>query len=1054
MQAATITPKALSYSGVSVPPSKPYDGNANAVVSGSPMLQMAEAAGMGSSADNKPYTGDMVSVTGTITATYNSQNVSSAYQVTFAGAALSGAESGDYSLNAFTQPATITPATLTYTANPATRSYGASDPLFSGTVTGFVSTETQASATTGTLVFTTTATAFSNVGNYPIDGSGLTANYGNYVFVQAAANATALTITKAHLAVKADDQSQTYNGMVFSGFTATLSGFVNGETDGGLRGSGALSGAAGFTGPATTSVNAGTYAIAPTLGSLTATNYDFTSFVDGSLMINKVHLTVKADDQMKNYDGSAFSAFTVSFTGFVNNENSVVVSGAASFSGNAVGAINAGMYTITPAQGTLIATNYDFTSFQNGTLTINKVHLAVKADDKLKTFDGSAFTAFTATLSGFVNGESSSVVTGTASFSGTAVGAVNAGMYTITPSQGTLAATNYDFTSFVDGALTISRADTSTAVTSSQNPSVFGQAITFTATVTNTSATVATPTGTVQFVVDGVNFGLPVALVAGSATSGATSSLTVSGSHSVTVIYSNLDGNFNNSMGVLMGGQVVNKASTVTTINTNTPDPSVVGQPVTVSYSVTVQAPGSGTPTGNVTVSDGTVSCTAIVSAGSCMLTFTTAGPKTLTATYAGDASFNSSPSAGTPHTVNKADTTTGITSESPNPSVVGQAVTVAYSVTVNSPGSGTPAGSVTVSDGTVSCTATVAAGSCTLTFTSAGPKTLTATYAGDNNFNSSISANVPLTVNKAMTTTTIVSENPILQSVVGQPVTVNYTVTVNSPGAGTPTGNVTVSDGTISCTATVSAGACMLTFTSAGPRNLTATYTGNTNFYGSVSAIAPYTVNKADTTTKINSALPDPSLIGQSVTVNYSVTVNGPGSGTPTGNVTVTDGTVSCTASVAAGSCLLTFSSVGSKTLTATYAGDTNFNMSTSSGVPHSVQYNVCLLYDPTRAVKSGATYPLKMYLCDVNSKDVSSSAIVMHATSIFMSTTFTGAPEDAGNANPDSDFRFDSTLGPSGGYIFNLQTKGLAGGTYGFTFTVSADPTTHSVSPGFGVK
>jgi hypothetical protein len=245
-----------------------------------------------------------------------------------------------------------------------------------------------------------------------------------------------------------------------------------------------------------------------------------------------------------------------------------------------------------------------------------------------------------------------------------------------------------------------------------------------------------------------------------------------------------------------------------------------------------------------------------------------------------------------------------------------------------------------------------------------------------------------------------------------------------------------------------------MLTFTSAGPRNLTATYTGNTNFYGSLSANAPYTVNKADATTKINSALPDPSLIGQSVTVNYSVTVNGPGSGTPTGNVTVTDGTVSCTASVAAGSCLLTFSSVGSKTLTATYAGDTNFNMSTSSGVPHSVQYNVCLLYDPTRAVKSGATYPLKMYLCDVNSKDVSSSAIVMHATSIFMSTTFTGAPEDAGNANPDSDFRFDSTLGPSGGYIFNLQTKGLAGGTYGFTFTVSADPTTHSVSPGFGVK
>ena len=1060
-QTAAITPKPLTYSGVSVPASKPYDGTTNAVVSGSATLQTAEAIGTGSSADGKPYTGDTVSVTGAITAMYNSQNVSSANLVTFAGAMLTGSDSGDYTLTALTQAATITPATLTYTANPATRSYGASDPAFSGTVTGFVSAETQATATTGSLAFTTTATAFSNVGNYPINGSGLTANYGNYVFVQAAGNATALSITKAHLAVKADDQSQTYNGMVFSGFTATLSGFVNGETDAGLRGSSALSGAAGFTGAATTAVNAGSYAITPTTGSLTATNYDFTSFVDGTLVINKAHLTVKADDQMKNYDGSAFTAFTVSFTGFVNNENGSVVSGAASFSGNAVGALNAGMYRITPAQGSLTATNYDFTTFQNGSLTINKVHLTIKADDKVKTYDGSAFTAFTATLSGFVNSETdaglrgSSALSGAAGFTGAATTAVNAGSYAITPTVGSLTATNYDFTSLVDGTLTISKADTSTAVTSSQNPSVFGQAVTFTATITNASATVATPTGTVQFVVDGVNFGAPVVLVAGTATSGPTSALTVSGfPHSVTVSYTNADGNFNNSVGTLAGGQTVNKANTITAITSDNPDPSVVGQPVTVSYSVAVQAPGSGTPTGNVTVSDGIVSCTATVSAGTCMLTFTTAGPKTLTGTYTGDTSFNGSGSAGEPHAVNKADTTTAITSDNPDPSVVGQPVTVSYSVTVQAPGSGMPTGNVTVTDGTVSCTSTVAVGNCMMTFTTAGPKALTATYAGDTNFNGSNSVSEPHTVNKAMTTTTIMSETPSSASVVGQAVNVSYGVTVNLPGSGTPTGTVTVSDGTISCTAAVSAGSCMLTFTSAGARNLTATYAGNSNFLGSVSANAPYFVNKADTTTKINSVNPEPSLVGQSVTINYGVTVNAPGSGTPTGNVTVTDGTVSCTASVAAGSCSLTFNSVGSKTLTATYAGDTNFNMSASAGVPHSVQYKVCLLYDPTRAVKSGATYPLKMYLCDVNSNDISSAAIVVHATSIFMSSTFTGTPEDSGNANPDNDFRFDSTLGPSGGYIFNLQTKGLTGGTYGFSFTAGTDPTTHSVSPGFGVK
>lgn len=117
-------------------------------------------------------------------------------------------------------------------------------------------------------------------------------------------------------------------------------------------------------------------------------------------------------------------------------------------------------------------------------------------------------------------------------------------------------------------------------------------------------------------------------------------------------------------------------------------------------------------------------------------------------------------------------------------------------------------------------------------------------------------------------------------------------------------------------------------------------------------------------------------------------------------------------------------------------------------------VQYSACLLYDPARSVNSGATYPLKFYLCDSKGKDVSSSAIVVHATSIFTKSGVTADPVASGNANPNSDFRFDPTLGPSGGYIFNLQTKGLTGGTYGYRFTVTNDPGTHTVFPGFTVK
>jgi hypothetical protein len=88
----------------------------------------------------------------------------------------------------------ITPATLTYVANPATRYVGAANPTFTGMVTGFLDNQSVGSATMGTLTFTTTATSSSPAGHYAIDGSGLTANFGNYVFIQAPGNATALTI--------------------------------------------------------------------------------------------------------------------------------------------------------------------------------------------------------------------------------------------------------------------------------------------------------------------------------------------------------------------------------------------------------------------------------------------------------------------------------------------------------------------------------------------------------------------------------------------------------------------------------------------------------------------------------------------------------------------------------------------------------------------------------------------------------------------------------------------------------------------------------------------
>ena len=170
---------------------------------------------------------------------------------------------------------------------------------------------------------------------------------------------------------------------------------------------------------------------------------------------------------------------------------------------------------------------------------------------------------------------------------------------------------------------------------------------------------------------------------------------------------------------------------TVTTITSDDPDPSAAGQSVTVNFSVTSA---DGTPTGNVTVSDGVDLCTGTVAAGTCSLTLTTPGARTLTATYAGRGNYNGS-SDTEPHQVNKADTTTTITSDDPDPSSVGQSLTVNFSVTS---AGGTPTGGVTVSDGVDSCTATVAAGACSLTLTTPGARPLTASYAGDANFNGS----------------------------------------------------------------------------------------------------------------------------------------------------------------------------------------------------------------------------------------------------------------------------------------------------------------------------
>jgi hypothetical protein len=127
------------------------------------------------------------------------------------------------------------------------------------------------------------------------------------------------------------------------------------------------------------------------------------------------------------------------------------------------------------------------------------------------------------------------------------------------------------------GALSVTfnaNANTSTAVASSANPSVFGQNVTLTATVTRTSGS-GVPSGSVQFIVDGSNFGAPVAVAGVNATQStaatSTSSLAV-GTHTVSANYIPTGG-FNASSGALTPNQVVNKANTTTTLTSDHVNP-------------------------------------------------------------------------------------------------------------------------------------------------------------------------------------------------------------------------------------------------------------------------------------------------------------------------------------------------------------------------------------------------------------------------------------------------------------------------------------------------
>ena len=300
----------------------------------------------------------------------------------------------------------------------------------------------------------------------------------------------------------------------------------------------------------------------------------------------------------------------------------------------------------------------------------------------------------------------------------------------------------------------------------------------------------------------------------------------------------------------------------------------MVNSPITVTAVVAVMPPGAGSPSEAFTATDGSAICVIPTSGASCNLTPTTAGPKTLTASYPGNlVTFNGSVSPGVSHTVTgggSTPTATVVTVVNPQgsgnttstaTSVFGQPVAVTFTVTAAS-GAAAPDGSASVYvDGISSCTAMLGSpvgltstGTCSVTSVGPGPvaHVISTSYTGTATFAASASSgpgNGSLTVNRASTTTTITAHTPD-PSVVNSPIVVTAVVAVVPPGVGSPTEAFTATDGTAVCVIPTSGASCNLTPTTAGPKTLTASYPGNlVSFNGSVSPGVSHTVTGGGTT-------------------------------------------------------------------------------------------------------------------------------------------------------------------------------------------------------------
>ena len=539
----------------------------------------------------------------------------------------------------------------------------------------------------------------------------------------------------------------------------------------------------------------------------------------------------------------------------------------------------------------------------------------------------------------------------------------------------------------VTDTTTATQASSPAAVTSSLNPSAYGQSVNFTATVRNVPNG-ATPTGTVQFSIDSAPYGTPVPMSGGSAAAGI-STLAV-GAHTVTATYSG-DSNYSANTGTLSGDQVVTTAGAAMTIASSL-NPTVYGQSVT--FTATINGANGllkrrnnnrarpMTVTGAVTWSDsnGPLTCTesgtstTTVASGNpgtatCTTTTLAVNPSdTITGNYSGDANHDTT-SATTTQTINASNGNVTVAT-SGSPSVYGQSVTFTATITGdngmarrrNGAKPMDVTGSVTWSANTGCSVSTVSGypgvATCTTATLSVGAADIvTANYSGDSNHNSG-SGSVSQEVDAADSTVTVASSlNP---SNYGQSVT--FTATINGANnlvrgrkngakpmdvTGSVTWNVETGCGTTAVTpGNTGTATCTTSSLPAGTTAITATYSGDDNHGGSTG-----TLSGGQVVNQLTQAITFTTSPPSSATYNTSFTVaaTGGASGNP---VTFTAaGVCSITGGGTGTATYLMTSGTGTCSVIANQAGSTNY-----AAAPTLTSGVLALLADQTITVTTPA--------------------------------------------------------------------------------------------------